>query len=631
MSGIVLVSSAAFGDCLKRVSKPRIQLHTLPSSDLPQAFKDAVSLKADLSVLEISPGVYKFGTHKFPKRVHTQTPVPAEVRLGPDGKVTLRRQSATLEYPFNINDTEDRTAKEFTYMYGPNYVCWHSNEESVGGAIGMINALLTGVVLNDGQVLTALESARRGQKMVNGVWMDTGSYDTIYVEQLEQLDWARRHDKHHLYLPALEKVISEGRKPYNRVLKLKAKTNELLLKDKERIIIASDPEFTAFYGAEASLMNKRIKEHFSLPNLHKTVYRYGKAGGHFTWGSGTTPSERGAWFDDAMLMPTNHFAVTACGDDVAIILNHGGLVIGVESDASNWDHSQILLNDGGDYIGSLNVERYYYWKFGASKDFIESLIESEEVRWSINQRKKGDNFVIDMGYKRRCSGLPDTTDGNTLVMGHLMMNVMSQCVDEYEEGDIVSYYEQNVARIGAEYGVRLKVKIHTDPYRMTFLKGFYVNARIDNIPHTVWYPSPEILVKIGYSPENPANNVEYSKLQKMHRDIVDLPYWLRAYDIVNSWKSFTGMPVLTAFQLLVTSPVKTTYEESRLRASNMDKWDKPELDALVTHQDWGPMLDVLGITKDSVDEFTALCANVDWRPGMFVIHPVVAALASRYA
>lgn len=176
----------------------------------------------------------------------------------------------------------------------------------------------------------------------------------------------------------------------------------------------------------------------------------------------------------------------------------------------------------------------------------------------------------------------------------------------------------------------LKVKVHSDPHCMTFLKGFYVAARVSGKRQTVWYPSPEILTKIGVSESNPSNSIAYRKLQMANPKVKDLALKLRAYDIVNSWKTFNGLPMLAEFQSMVKAPIATTYEESRTRIADFKKYDRPELSSKVTDQDWDPMLTTLGI-KDDLDNFRQLTSKVDWTPGMFISHPVMKILASRYS
>jgi len=165
---------------------------------------------------------------------------------------------------------------------------------------------------------------------------------------------------------------------------------------------------------------------------------------------------------------------------------------------------------------------------------------------------------------------------------------------------------------------------------MTFLKGFYVAARVSGKRQTVWYPSPEILTKIGVSESNPSNSIAYRKLQMANPKVKDLALKLRAYDIVNSWKTFNGLPMLAEFQSMVKAPIATTYEESRTRIADFKKYDRPELSSKVTDQDWDPMLTTLGI-KDDLDNFRQLTSKVDWTPGMFISHPVMKILASRYS
>jgi len=609
--------------------EPKINItrESLPDSVIPALFNDSVALEANLDVLDMETGVYKYGVLVYEKRAHTQTPKPDRMRLGPNGSVASTGPNG-LTQGYTADLFTPMKKKESLHMYGPNLVPWHCNQNSVGGAIGMTNAILTEVKLLDDSYISVEQSAIRGNTLMNKAFFEVDPRYMIYVENEARLAWAQAHEKSGLYYPILSKMLVKGEMPYSGPMKIKCKNNEMLLKDKERVIIACDPQLTAYYGAEASALNSLLKKRFSLEEFQSPSIRVGDIEGRFVWGSGTTPEDRGNWYDLSMAIPSNSFSITVCGDDVAAVVNIDGLVFGVESDASNWDHSQVALEMDGELVGSLMVQQHYYRQFGCTLAFCEALLGDGRLEWSPGLKSK-ERIRINLGYHRRCSGLPDTTDGNTLVMAHLMSNILGETISTYDGSEVRSHIKDSIETLGTEYGVKLKVKVHDDPRRMTFLKGFYVAARIGGKSHTVWYPSPEILVKVGTSHENPSNNVMYAKLQRKNPNIEQLAYRLRVYDIIHSWSTFKGMPVLGSYLEMVKCPLKTSQEETRARLYDYDKWDKPELSSKVTHQDWNPMLEVLDI-KEDVSSFAELCSKVVWEPGVFIVHPLIKKLAERY-
>jgi len=615
----------------------RVTLVSLPDSIVPDALLYAIDNKCDLETIDSLPYVRKFGVFTRPKRRHTQTPAPDQFRLMGKGEVYCEDEvGKRTPFPPKLEFSSDPPNSNTCHM-GPNLIGWHSNCECLEGGIGMVNALLTPVTLPSGVVLSAEESCVRGQRLFDeGNRLRVPYYDYITVEQSEQLQAVYDHAKRNVYEKPLLKLLAEGREPVNKVLHMKSKTDELLLKDKERIIIACDPSVTAYYLAHAKKLTERFKETYSLANFHKPCMEVGKAVGHYVWGSGTTPEQRGEWFDLSLAIPPNHFSLTTCGDDLAGLINLRGILYEVETDAKNWDHTQTLGKVNDEYVGALNVQRYYYRNYGFPIEIVDSVLMGWDTivyKQNYGSRQK---FVVRLGYTRRASGLFDTTDGNTCQTADLMSNIFATIINEIDDSveDVRGYIASRVVELGEYYGVYLKVKMPGDPRRMTFLKGFFVECTVAKERRTVWYPSPEILTKLGASSDNPSNNAELHKLQREYKDIANLPQWLRVYDIINSWKTFTGLPVLTGYQMMVRSPLKlgdknASYEASVERARYVEKWDRPELTIKPVDHDWEPMLLELGI-KDVYQDFHNFCGKIDWQPGMFISHPLIKILAERY-
>lgn len=637
--GVYKLASLGYGS-VRNCFTPKhvITINNAPNAPFPQEVLADVERGSGLAFTDQTLGVFVYGQPSVSKRSHTQTPHPATLRLGGNGSCVLKLKDNTqLDFCESIlGHMEGFAPKSFVYFYGPFLVGWHANQNSPGGAVGMFRALLTPVKMTDGTFISAEDSAIRGQLLHDsGKWFNTPWAQPIIVENEERIQWCENHVKSALYTPAVKKIITTGVRPTLNKCAVIPKTNELLLKDKERIIISGGEEFVAWYGQEASVLNKRFKDAFSLEKWWQNTMQLEGAGVSFVWGSGTTPEQRGQWYDMAIDSPPKWAAITVCGDDFACIMNIGGIVFGLESDASNWDHSQVLMELDGVKKGLLNIQYRYYREFGASEDLIDALIKGGSSGMNWTSERKGEVLSAKLGYSRRCSGFVDTTDGNTLVMAHMMANICLQIIHKFS-GEVEDLcfpaIEDHTVFLGAMYGVKLKVKVHENPRHMTFLKGFYVDAVVGGKRGTIWYPSPEILMKLGTSEANPDNSVAYRKLQSRNPLIKGLARKMRVYDILNSWSTFNGMPLLGALQQMVGQPLRgVTYEESRARIQDMDKWDKPEITSKdISQQDFGPMLEVLGIQED-LESFERLCRNVRWEPGMYVTHPLVSKLAARYA
>jgi len=641
------------------VVAPPVILEALPRSTMPESFLHSIHTKADIASIGDSSAVMRIqgetGVVKLPKRYLTQTPSPTQLRLGPEGKVQTQTAKGKVVDGIHPELLSPTDPGEYVYAYGPNYVPWHANQNGVGGGVGMVNAILTPVTLPDGRVLSAEESAIMGQRLHRNTrftirnTVDREVKAPIHCTDPDRIAWAERHVKRSDYLPVIKRLVDQGAKPYLGRLNIKCKNNELLMKDKERVIISAEPDMVCYFGPEAEELTLRFKHYFSLARFDTPCYTVGYDGysicGHFVWGSGTTPEERGEWFDRSLLLGDNHFSLTVCGDDVAAIVMVNGQAYAVESDAKNWDHSQIEMEVAGERLGMLSIGHHYYREFGASEEHIGALRGQGKLAWKPD-RTSGQAILVDLGYSRRYSGLDDTTDGNTLVMADLASHCISSAMVEAKDcvADLVpSLLARVISEVAAQFGAHFKVKVHADVRHLTFLKGFYVDCAVGPAVtsgccrarsverKTIWYPSPEILTKIGWSTENPANQPSYRDIHNKHRHSdPTVACALRAYDIVNAWKTFTGLPVLGEFQRMVKSPIATNDAESYARYQTFEKYDKPVLMTAVHDQDWEPMLEVLGI-RDDLDSFSKLCENIVWKPGMFVQHRLLKTLAARYA
>lgn len=617
---------------------PTITKDSLIESVWPSDQLQSIDRTGDLDCLEVPVGVTRMCVLVREKRAWTQTPLKGDgIRLGPEGSCEYEKLNPVTGknyvFPFGANVIEHVDSAAFTYHYGPFNVPWHANRNSAGGALGMLNALLSEVELNNGSFAT-LEQSRDAWDIQG--W-DVGNHPPIDVSIQDKMLWCQDHIKKSVYVPALSEIINGTRvgPPTAYKLRLLPKTNELLLKNKERIIIAANPSFPAYWGAVEAEIGRRHKLFWSMENFWRNVHTDGKASVHAYWGAGTTPEERGLWYDESLTIPPNHASIIACGDDFLGMVNLDGVIYIVEADASNWDHSQISYQDKG----ALEQQYVRYQKFGAPEQYVHFLRSAgkDGILWKPGSDKYG-VIVTKLGYGRRMSGLPDTTNGNTGNTIEMYRVILQKIINNWHDANDAANFikTQMIHLANTLFAVKLKVKVPDIQRSATFLKGFFVECRCregnySERTRTIWYPSPEILVKLGVSESNPVNNPLYNTMFKNRKDKIDMCYHMRAYDIVNSWKTFSGLPVLTSIQKMIKAPIATTYEESRRRTLDSDKWDRPELNGQthIVSQDWDPMLQELEIAEH-LASFDELCSRTVWTPGMFVQHPLIATLAKRY-
>jgi len=608
-------------------SQIRITSCNLQETAWHPEFDNAVLRKADLGVCDLPMGVYKLPIKFLSKRWETQTPLPKNFRGVKDvTKVELWIGKKKVAYPFDEILMEQVPLKKVVTYYGPFMVPWHANQESAGGAIGMLNALMTPVVNTEGEEATVEENAAASGWSLQLVPLK-GFFQAVSFTEQDQRSWCDAHVKKAIYTPALERALKAEKRCSAYKCSMIAKTNELLLKDKERIILAPPVEFVAYWGYEASVMNARLKEEFGLENFWYERRCGEKAVGHVIWGSGTSPEERGAFFDEALTIPPNHFAFTACGDDMLALVNLEGRVIAVECDASNWDHAQVALEIEDDMAGALVTQSRYYKKMGVNPELVDELMYSgSTITWKNHATSSLINVVL--GYSRRMTGNLDTTDGNTINTIHLYWHLLSKAINLGVSADEMEVFIR--ATGWEDFRVKIKTKVLDDPREATFLKGFYVDCEVGDKRMSIWHPSPEILVKLGASESDPMMNANYRKLCKTHGLPLEAARAMRVYDIVNSWTSFHPMPVLDGLVLMIPPVIRTSRAESIKRVADLDKWDKPQLGKMdIKSKDFSPMLRVLGI-EHQLESFNQLCARTTWAPGMFVAHPLVGILAQRY-
>jgi len=626
-------------DIYKRESL--INASALVESSWPPGFQESVE-EGRVCVKEGVPGVYARKQLVCKKRAYTQTPVPQRLRLGPNGRVVVKSGGEVYEgWPCDANLLEEPPAVTYTYHYGPLAEDWHCNMNSVGGAIGMVNALLTEMTGPNGELCTAEDNARAWGRVGDSVTWNLEQSIPVYVSDELRMEWCKNHSKHAIYVPALEAVIRMGAEPYSGYADIIPKTNELMKKEKERIIVTPGPSCVAFDGYEIDMVSRRAKTWFGVDNFWNTSSDFGMVKGFLTLMLGTTPEERGRWYDLAAQIPDESFAIAVGGDDLAAFLRFLNFIFAVESDASNWDHTMVDMEIDGEKYGARQQTDQYMKAFGASDSLLDRLarIGEDGLVWRPHRKSKTSIKVV-LGYGRMKSGQPSTSIETSFGMAHNMANLFAELRSELTAGmdrdEIISHVKEAVPRLGWKmFRMKLKVKVLENPRRMTFYKGYFVRSRVGGVETSVWYPSPEIFMKLGASESNPDNNIAYKAILNRERmglvkaKSKDLARHLRVYDVLNANRGFLGLPVFTALYRSVRPPVRTSVDESVDRLATLDKWDKPMLTSVVTDQDWADMLEDLEIAP-LLDDFNTFMARIDWTPGMFITHPLVRALADRY-
>jgi len=287
------------------------------------------------------------------------------------------------------------------------------------------------------------------------------------VERLEQGTWSPRH-------PALRRV------------KLFVKTDEMLVKAglKPRPIANVDPDVQAIVGPYIYAATRNLQEEW--PFDFSNPFRVGNWTVHLTYGAKCTDDALSQWMRRALDMPAGSIAIIVAGDDSLVVVRHHDYSLTIwEGDASMYDQSESW--------GPLLNEYKALRQLGCPSYVTKILLKVASATY-VAESRDGLNKVKVKRHARpfRDTGGGDTSFGNSWVMGSAWGDVVATLRD-------TPWSIVNLQAAFARLGLDMKMRMHTTPYRATFLKGIWYPT----ISGPVWGPLPSRVLKFGKSLVDP--------------------------------------------------------------------------------------------------------------------------------
>jgi len=247
--------------------------------------------------------------------------------------------------------------QNMTYAIGPSPVPFHFNAASGPGLQGVVNG-----------VAIPSYSAQAAQD----AWWDDPSkklllspvtHDVIRLSYDDRIAWADRSKKKPLYLAVIDRLeYGDGKIEF--VTKLQSKTNDALLKSKERVIAANPTEVTVLTAPEVEIGMERLKDEWSLDRFSDPYVVEGIPAVPIV-GCGLSAEQKGAFISLANEMAETSCANMCAGDDQAGLIKHQGKRFYIEGDAKQWDHSQ--------GSGPIRKEHAYARKLGMSNETLDMI------------------------------------------------------------------------------------------------------------------------------------------------------------------------------------------------------------------------------------------------------------------
>lgn len=627
----------------------KITVITYKLEEPPGEYTTSLSKGLELNFLSTFRGVRRWGMMRNPARGYQQTPFPTNLRGVKEEDIKFYNGNTLIGTGLNHTFTviKDDTSKT-SFAFGPSPLPFHYNSHTPQAVMGMMAAILTPV--NVSQDKTVLKEVSPKEHAL--AWLSIAQFDLvperfkhivreeIAISREDRVNWinSKETTKKVLYLQALREVEDDpnGFWTSKQAVTVKSKTNEALIKDKERIIVNCCPKVTVMTGPETEIITQRAKGMWNIYDFWMNPIISNGVTVHAVWGSGTTPAERGEFATHCNHLPEASIAIMACGDDVVMALCYEGVKYFLEGDASNWDHSQTAAKvkhvpTGTEFsCGALVVESKYCLRLGMPPQVEEvtKQLNQGKVRFQNPHCRKEFFEVSLLNAPRRQSGEPGTTLRNTIGTLHLYSAVAVEAyrtmvnhgIANHEVHDyLTTYFIQRFAALGH----RLKLKVYDTIAKTTFLRGFFIPTDGADEGDYMWYPSPEIFSKLGHSCVDPNTRADYKRLQgKDKEETRKLRCTQHVCDILYAYKDFKDMPILRAlFKMARPAMTDQTHEERLIAINLTDKWDRQlNMSDRLVDQDWSYMLDRLELSNEEVAEMETMISSVDWEAGLFLVH-----------
>jgi hypothetical protein len=443
-----------------------------------------------------SPGIHNYGIHR--RFRHTVAAPPPSV---------LREhiQIAHVDYvnPETYSVTFNRTAEETAtdVFYGPSCALAHYTASNATNMIGLFYGHISSGPMADSAQRDAVDALLTIEHKVE--LLIEPSWSTVLITASEVAIWLQTRPSHkqkiylHEYLK-LESLPTTAALTPNTV-DVFSKTDDLLLKSKNRPIDNVHASIVVANGPYIDIASHRLKMSWdgnqvfnNFPVDVKPIAAYG-----------CDPSElniRLRRFVDS----TTTVTFVVAGDDSILKLVYQRQcpftkrwsqdVLYVEGDASKYDKSQGL--------GLLQIEYSYLAKFGVPPDVVASIHAMHEAPCRFRNPEDKTQTIVVRGPPVRKTGGPDTTFGNSVIMGHVLAyaaNYALQHVDPQADAmALQKSLRDAMTAFLARVGLTMKFTKYSDnPYSVCFLKGF-ICPNIDNT-EIYWAPSVARVLKLGCS------------------------------------------------------------------------------------------------------------------------------------
>jgi len=586
-----------------------------------------------------------YGIIRNSRREYQQTKVVSELRAGLEAKDIMYKKGSLMKVWEGEKFTQLKEDKSpVTYSVGPSPLPFHFNAKSAGGMMGIVASIIK-PIKNDKlysdicEPITSEWQAEGWKKFALIPIVDdqfyVGSIPVSGCTKHERIVWANTVEgsKKALYLRCIEENEKSDRKliPFDRV-DLMSKTNDALLKPKERVICAFDPHVTVALAPEIKIATQNLKTIWFANQ--KFSYWDGLEFKSY-YGPGKSAEELGVIADYMTTIKDGQYVGIYAGDDQVGAIKICGHWFGVEGDASDWDNSQSFYENHG----PISYELEDLVKLGFPKEFVKDIKAGNAGKLhAINPDDTAERIIINLeSNPRRQSGESGTSLLNTLGSARLYVGLLSMARTEmiriFDEtsswDDMAVWLKKFMAREAQRLGHALKLRVERNIGNLTFLKGFFVPCVVGNRNTLCWFPSPEIMCKVGITETCAPSLMQYCKVIPKKNSNSTLLKWQQfAADVVYGNKQYKEQPLIGA--LLESIRPQVNLDDETRELVRVKKYHQVDKAVLTSEHDWSYMLERLDIDQSEWDDFITKVRKMSWKPGQFLIHPVWVKLSTVY-
>jgi len=450
--------------------------------------------------------------------------------------------------------------------------------------------------------------AKHWMDVPNCVWEAS---PIVVTDELEQ-EWLTHFDDTRKRRRAQRALEHEHEYPLTHLdpdannAEIMVKTDEVLFKMddyqlqlKGRAIINVKPAIQAAVGPALLSVTRKLKAQWpwdlsrrrDMPRPHYLQLQI-----HLTYGADATDLKLTQWMHQASTLPPGQYAVLVSGDDSVCVGRNldGSLFLG-EGDASMYDQSQSL---GPLHYG---LDMYHLLGLSADKCKILSAMYAAEYR---AYSKKGEGKRLKIAHRHRpmrATGGPDTSLGNTLIMGASWMFALHD----------PPRYKERFAYLGFD----MKWANPADISELTFLKGMWYETVQPCAYGWVWGPLPSRFLKMGKSLTDPRTLYKTKDITLATESF--------ASDLACSYAPFAAVPLVRDF----VDRYRRGPTRRQLSLAETQRVSAEGVLSDIPLDPWRSLQDRYGICREEWEEMRGLIAES--RVFTFLSHPGFMRLAMR--